>query len=148
MGINLPPPPPFFCPRILDSKIADGPSLLIFLNIFPFPFSFPTPTDLSTSISLIDRFCASVVDGRPPCLGRRQGRPSHQRTRLSRPLWSSPHLGRTGRLNSLPHGAVRPSGARTRTDFLSSRPVLQPNCLGIQSEGRRASQSPAGMLFR
>jgi len=117
-------------------------SLLIFLNLFPFPFSFLTLTYLSTSICLIDQFCASVVDGRPPCLGRRQGSPS-------RPLSSSPHLGRTGRLNSLPNGAVRPSGARTRTDdFLSSRPVLQPNCPGIQSEGRRASQSPAGMLSR
>jgi len=56
---------------------------------------------LSTSICLIDQFCASVVDGRPPSLARRKGSPSPPSTRLSRPLPSSPRLGRTGRLGWL-----------------------------------------------
>jgi len=55
-------------------------SLLLFLYIFPFPFSFLTLTYLSTSICLIDQFCASVVDGR-----RRPSTPSRTAPRQSLP---------------------------------------------------------------
>jgi len=56
--------------RPLVGRSGTTSSFLLLLFLFPFLFLFLTLTYLSTSICLIDQFCAYVVEGRPPRLGQ------------------------------------------------------------------------------